>query len=86
MALKTTPLTARTLETLIRLSTAHAKARLSSNVTQRDAKAAEEILRFALFKEVAKRQRRKRRKLGCAFLTGSSANTVNSHERKVEWL
>ncbi|KZV92096.1 ATP dependent DNA helicase [Exidia glandulosa HHB12029] len=60
---RTTPLTARTLETLIRLSTAHAKARLSTKVTERDAMAAEEILRFALFKEVAKRQKRKRRKL-----------------------
>ncbi|KAH7104733.1 MCM-domain-containing protein [Auriculariales sp. MPI-PUGE-AT-0066] len=60
---RTSPLTARTLETLIRLSTAHAKARLSDAVTEGDAIAAEEILRFALFKEVAKRQRRKRRKL-----------------------
>lgn len=60
---RTTPLTARTLETLIRLATAHAKARISKTVTEQDAMAAEEILRFALFKEVAKRHRRKRRKL-----------------------
>lgn len=63
MLSQTTPLTARTLETLIRLSTAHAKARLSTKVTERDAMAAEEILRFALFKEVMKRHKRKRRKL-----------------------
>jgi len=56
-------LTARTLETLIRLATAHAKARLSPNVDERDALAAEEILRFALFKEVLKPERRKKRKL-----------------------
>lgn len=56
-------MTARTLETLIRLSTAHAKARLSPKVQQRDAMAAEEIIRFALYKEVLKRQRRKKRKL-----------------------
>ncbi|KIJ68703.1 hypothetical protein HYDPIDRAFT_173365 [Hydnomerulius pinastri MD-312] len=59
---KTAPLTARTLETLIRLSTAHAKARLSTKVEQEDARAAEEIMRYALYKEVAKRQRQKRKK------------------------
>ncbi|KAN0071513.1 MCM2/3/5 family domain containing protein [Elaphomyces granulatus] len=59
---KTSPLTARTLETLIRLSTAHAKARLSSRVEERDTQVAESILRFALFKEVVEDERRKRRK------------------------
>ncbi|KAL0950726.1 hypothetical protein HGRIS_007502 [Hohenbuehelia grisea] len=59
----TAPLTARTLETLIRLATAHAKTRLSAKVELSDAKEAEAIMRFALFKEVPKRQRRKRRKL-----------------------
>lgn len=54
---KTSPLTARTLETLIRLATAHAKSRLSSKVDERDAMVAEEILRFALFKEVVKARR-----------------------------
>ncbi|KAF8632620.1 hypothetical protein AX15_001822 [Amanita polypyramis BW_CC] len=60
---KTSPLTARTLETLIRLATAHAKARLSSKVERADAIEAENILRFALFREVPRRQRRKKRKL-----------------------
>ncbi|KAJ8083686.1 MCM DNA helicase complex subunit [Marasmius tenuissimus] len=60
---KTSPLTARTLETLIRLATAHAKARLSSKVEEGDARLAEQIMRYALFKEVPKRQRRKKRKL-----------------------
>ncbi len=59
---KTSPMTARTLETLIRLATAHAKARLSHKVEERDAEAAESILRFALFKEVIEDERRKRRK------------------------
>ncbi|KAG9964446.1 DNA replication licensing factor mcm3, partial [Aureobasidium melanogenum] len=59
---KTSPMTARTLETLIRLSTAHAKSRLSNRVEQKDAEVAEGILRFALFKEVAEDERRKRRK------------------------
>ncbi|SNX83205.1 probable MCM3 - subunit of pre-replication complex [Melanopsichium pennsylvanicum] len=63
---RTSPLTARTLETLIRLATAHAKSRLSAKVEERDAEAAEEILRFALFKEVlgGKRGVNKRRRTG----------------------
>lgn len=59
---RTSPMTPRTLETLIRLSTAHAKARLSNRVDEKDAKAAESILRFALFKEVVEDKRQKRRK------------------------
>lgn len=59
---RTSPLTVRTLETIIRLATAHAKSRLSNRVEERDALAAEGILRFALFKEVAEGSRKKRRK------------------------
>ncbi|CAK7243599.1 MAG: MCM DNA helicase complex subunit [Sporothrix thermara] len=60
---RTSPMTVRTLETIIRLATAHAKSRLSNRVEERDALAAEAILRFALFKEVVKDQsRRKKRK------------------------
>ena len=59
---RTSPITARTLETLIRLSTAHAKSRLSKRVEQKDADVAEQILRFALFKEVVQDDRRKRRR------------------------
>ncbi|KAJ2801177.1 MCM DNA helicase complex subunit, partial [Coemansia guatemalensis] len=47
----TTPVTARTLETLIRLATAHAKLRLSPSVEAQDADVAKTLLRFALFKE-----------------------------------
>lgn len=60
---RTSPLTARTLETLIRLSTAHAKSRLSSRVEVQDAVQAKEILRFALFKEVVQPERKKRRRM-----------------------
>jgi len=78
---KTSPLTARTLETLIRLATAHAKARLSSKVQEKDARAAEALLRFALFKEVAKRARRnKKRRLN----TGGSARLGGGHESEEE--
>lgn len=50
---KTSPITPRTLETLIRLSSAHAKIRLSQTVEHKDVKVAEELIRFSLFKEVA---------------------------------
>ena len=61
-------MTVRALETLIRLSTAHAKARLSPDVLEVDALAAESILRYALYKEVIKPPKKgdkvgKRRKL-----------------------
>ncbi|KAI8949068.1 MCM2/3/5 family-domain-containing protein [Xylaria longipes] len=59
---RTSPLTVRTLETLIRLATAHAKSRLSTRVEERDALAAEAILRFALFKEVVEDESRKKRR------------------------
>ncbi|KAK5657688.1 hypothetical protein OQA88_2760 [Cercophora sp. LCS_1] len=59
---KTSPMTVRTLETLIRLATAHAKSRLSNRVEERDAAAAEAILRFALFKEVVQDESRKKRR------------------------
>jgi DNA replication licensing factor MCM3 len=55
-------LTPRALDSLFRLATAHAKARLGKRVTIKDAKIAEEIVRFALFKEVSIGDRRKRRK------------------------
>lgn len=63
MRKKTAPVTARTLETLIRLSAAHAKARLSTTIEDKDAKAAAEVLRFAMFQEVVKVRKNKRQKM-----------------------
>lgn len=60
---KTSPMTARTLETLIRLSTAHAKARLANTVDEDDAQVASDILKFALFREVVEDEKVKKRRL-----------------------
>jgi len=44
----TLPITARCFETMIRLSSAHAKLRLSKQITKKDVKEVIKILRFAL--------------------------------------
>jgi DNA replication licensing factor MCM3 len=71
---KTSPMTVRTLETIIRLATAHAKARLSNRVEERDAIAAEEILRFALFKEVVEEEKKSKRRKTRPLEDESSGN------------
>ncbi|KAG9664194.1 DNA replication licensing factor mcm3, partial [Aureobasidium melanogenum] len=81
---KTSPMTARTLETLIRLSTAHAKSRLSNHVEQKDAEVAEGILRFALFKEVAEDERRKRRKTRATTEPLSSDEDDSSDDEDID--
>merc|ERR1712212_181327 len=57
---RTQPVTPRALETLIRLSTAHAKARLSPKVEVQDAEAAIEMVQYAYFKKVVQKARKER--------------------------
>ncbi|KAG6016862.1 hypothetical protein E4U54_000261 [Claviceps lovelessii] len=78
---RTSPLTVRTLETIIRLATAHAKARLSSRVEEQDAVAAEAILRFALFKEVVEDDyRKKRRRTHAVDFASSSEDDFDNND------
>lgn len=56
---RTQPVTPRALETLIRLATAHAKARLSRAVEAEDAESAIEMVSYAYFKKVMEKKKKK---------------------------
>uniref|UniRef100_A0A8C7SVX4 DNA replication licensing factor MCM3 n=1 Tax=Oncorhynchus mykiss TaxID=8022 RepID=A0A8C7SVX4_ONCMY len=55
---RTMPVTARALETMIRLSTAHAKARMSKTTDLVDVEAALELMQFAYFKKILEKRRK----------------------------
>ncbi|XP_069832055.1 DNA replication licensing factor MCM3 isoform X2 [Dendropsophus ebraccatus] len=78
---RTSPVTARSLETLIRLSTAHAKVRMSKTVQLQDAEAAVELVQYAYFKKVLEKEK-KRRKRDEDSDTEEEENQEASTERK----
>ncbi|XP_073048221.1 DNA replication licensing factor MCM3 homolog 2-like [Primulina eburnea] len=78
----TLPITARTLETIIRLSTAHAKLKLRRQVLKSDVEAALQVLNFAIYHQELSEmeegeQREMAREQGSNMDTGSRNMTAN---------
>jgi DNA replication licensing factor MCM3 len=66
------PVTARSLETIIRLASAHAKSRLSNSVDEVDVEEVLDILNFVMFHEIGKDHE----------ASDSRVNTMNHRESK----
>ncbi|XP_015905986.2 zygotic DNA replication licensing factor mcm3 isoform X1 [Parasteatoda tepidariorum] len=75
---RTQPVTARSLETLIRLSTAHAKARMSNTVSVKDAQSAISLVQYAYFKKVMEKEKKRRRHDD----SSSDEETEEAHKKK----
>merc|ERR1712029_1335163 len=71
---------------LIRLSTAHAKARLSKTVEAEDADAAIELVQFAYFKKVLNKPKKRRHKSGEEGEEGEEGEVEGSKPRLDEFM
>jgi DNA replication licensing factor MCM3 len=77
---RTQVVTVRALETMIRLATAHAKARLSRLVELEDAEISMELVHFAYFKKVVEKPKKRRKQAG----GGSDGEQLDDEEMDVE--
>eukprot|EP01041_Mallomonas_annulata_P000460 gene460-847_t len=68
------PVTARSLETIIRIASAHAKARLSPIVNEEDVEGAVELINFVLFHEISD--------TASSSATNENENTSNYNDKR----
>ncbi|KAL5997514.1 DNA replication licensing factor MCM3 2 [Asimina triloba] len=81
----TLPITARTLETIIRLSTAHAKLKLSNKVSKIDVEAALKVLNFAIYhKELTEMEEREQERERKHKADHDNVNTDNRTSRRAD--